>query len=171
MQNKYYYLVASLPNLKFGDEPPISRERFAEECAKWLTERDMAVLRAAAIRCTPARCDGVSLLSKWKDFEGGFREALALTRSARKKGEEPKMTEDVRAVMAQEDPLGMEKFLEKRRWDFLDDIAHEYFFDLNRLIVYHLQLQILERLATFNKDKGESRFYELCGVDYEERER
>jgi hypothetical protein len=167
MSGKYYYLVASLPHLRLDGESPISGDRFLSECEKWLSEHDMETLRAASIRSAEKAHGDVDLLARWEDFEGTFRKNLAAARAYRKKGEEGKVSEEIRTITAQENPLAMERSIEKRRWDFLDGIAQGYFFDLNRLIVYYLQLQLLERLATFNKDKGESQFHELCEVDYE----
>ena len=167
MQNKYYYLVASLPNLKFSAEVPISVRGFLSECEKWLSQSDLQALSSANIRCTPRGCERTQLLTEWKEFEQGIRDALALAREARKKGEEYRGLDRMKNIMAQENPLLMEKALEKERWDFLDGMVHEYFFDLSWLIVYYLKLHIIERLATFNKDEGERYFYELCEVDYE----
>ena len=99
--------------------------------------------------------------------EVDYDQRLAAARRAKKNGEEGKKSPRAGQIMSQETPLDMEMSLEKTRWDFLEEKAHGYFFDLNRLIVYFLQLQILERLDVFDKDKGESFFYELCEVDYE----
>ena len=167
MQNKYYYLVASLPSLKFSNEVPITVRRFLDECKKWLSPGDLKALLAANIRCAPGECDSTSLLAEWKDFEGKLRDDLARAREARKKKEEYRGFDNIKSIMNQESPLLMEKKLEKYRWDFLEEMKHEYFFDLSWLIIYYLQLQIIERLASFNKDEGERYFYELCEVDYE----
>ena len=61
----------------------------------------------------------------------------------------------------------MEEALERIRWDFLEGKTAENMFDINWLVLYFLKLQIAERLTTFDKDKGESFFYELCEVKYE----
>jgi hypothetical protein len=167
MSSKYYYLVASLPNLKFNDEPPMSTEDFLAECHKWLSPHDRRMLREAGIRYVPERCDGTHLLEDWKDFDGSLREELAAARRAKKKGEEGKKSPRVGQIMSSGTPLDVEMSLEKTRWDFLEEKGHGYFFDLNWLMVYYLQLKILERLADFDKDKGENVFYELCEVEHE----
>ena len=49
MSNKYYYLIASLPYLKFGDQPPIFKAAFITECEKWLSPEDMVLVNSADI--------------------------------------------------------------------------------------------------------------------------
>lgn len=169
MQNKYYYLVASLPTLKFKDEMPISPEAFLEECRKWFTPEDLERILSADLHCPEGMCGKTELLKEWRLFDKEIREALVSAREAKKKGEEFKETERAREIMSQETPLAMEEKLESIRWDFLKEKETGYFFDLNSLIIYYLELQILQRLGKFDKDKGESYFYKICEVDYEER--
>jgi hypothetical protein len=40
----YYSLVASLPHLKIGDEPPFSTEEYIGNCAQWVTEHEVRIL-------------------------------------------------------------------------------------------------------------------------------
>ena len=112
-----------------------------------------------------------AILGEWKDFDGELRGELARVRAAKKGGEEYGGSIATKSILEQETPLLMEKEFEKIRWGFIDDREKSYFFDTNRVILYYLQLQILERLATFDKDKGESFFYKLCEVSYEQENR
>ncbi|MFQ5951863.1 MAG: DUF2764 family protein [Candidatus Omnitrophota bacterium] len=154
MSNKYYYLVASLPYLKFEAEPPLSREDFISECEKWLSPEEMKVVLSADLEAL-------------KKFDAGLSRELVRVRTERKTTGSFKAGELLKGVMEQENPLLMEKTLEKLRWDFIEDKETEYMFDVSWLAFYFLKLQILERLAGFNKDKGEAYFYELCEVHYE----
>ena len=54
------------------------------------------------------------------------------------------------------------------RWDYLADKELSFLFDINSLILYFLKLQILERIDSFDKDKGERFFYNICEVNYEQ---
>ena len=130
MSNAYYYLVASLPHLAFGDAPPISRERFLEECAKWLTPSDLARLSKEA-------------LEGWKEFDLGFRGEIKEAREAQSKN-----------ILGETNPLFMEKRFEEARWNFLEDKELGHHFDLEILTIYLLKLRILERLAGFDTEKG-----------------
>lgn len=145
----------------------MTTEAFLSECRKWLSGHDLEMMREAEARQGPEKCDGTDLLQLWKDHEASLREELAAARRANKKGEQGKKSPRAGQIMSSGTPLDVEMTLERTRWDFLEEKAHGYFFDLNRLIVYYLQLRILERLAGFDKDKGENVFYELCEVEYE----
>ena len=41
----YYSLVASLPTLSIGDEPPFSIEEYIGNCAQWVGEQEVQILR------------------------------------------------------------------------------------------------------------------------------
>jgi len=167
MQNKYYYLVASLPSLQLDGDVLMSSRVFLTECKKWLTSEDMDTLLAVNIKCAHGECDRTPLLAAWKEFDDALRGELALAREARKKNEEFRESDRIHHIISQETPLLSEQEIARMRWDFLEGMAHAYYFDLSWLTIYYLELQIVERLATFNKDKGEKYFYELCEVDYE----
>ncbi|MGB2600993.1 MAG: DUF2764 family protein [Candidatus Omnitrophota bacterium] len=168
MQNKYYYLIASLPYLKFGSEPPISSTNFIAECGKWLGQSDMKTVLAAKISGEAEPGEGGTVLAEWKTFDRELRHELALIRAAHKKGEEHRGTDMLKSVLEQENPFLMEKEMERIRWSYLEEKSLGCFFDLNRLVLYFVQLQIVERMDIFDKDKGESYFYKLCEVNYEQ---
>ncbi|MGB3242016.1 MAG: DUF2764 family protein [Candidatus Omnitrophota bacterium] len=167
MHSKYYYLVASLPYLKFGDGSPISRELFISECEKWLMPEDMGIVTAANLWRGEAAEKGAAVLAEWNDFNEGKRKEEARIRAAKKAKVQVKIPDSLKSAMEKETPLQIEIALEKIRWDYLEEKSAGYMFDVNWLALYFLKLQILERLATFDKDKGESFFYELCEVKYE----
>lgn len=168
MGNKYYSLVASLPYLKMGEAPPLSVAGFMDECGKWLSPDDMAALEAAGDPGLRSFHDGSEILERWKEFDSALRKSVALMREARKKGQPFKAPDMLRSIESGETPLIMEKAIEEIRWDFLEDKALGYNFDINWLILYFLKLRIVERLAGFDKEKGEAIFYKLCEVKHEQ---
>ncbi len=168
MGNKYYSLVASLPYLRMGDAPAISVTGFMEECSKWLSPDDMAALKASGVPGARSSRDGVEVLEQWKDFDSALRNSVALMRAARKKGQPFKAPEILSRMESGETPLIMERALEEIRWDFLEDKVLGYNFDINWLILYFLKLRVVERLAKFDKEKGEAVFYKLCEVKHEQ---
>ncbi len=168
MGNKYYSLVASLPYLRMGEDPPLSAAGFMEECGKWLSPEDMAALEAAGEPGARSFHDGSAVLEQWKDFDSAIRDGIASMRAARKKGQPFKAPEVLRRVESGETPLIMERGLEEIRWEFLEDKVLGYNFDINWLILYFLKLRIVERLAKFDKEKGETVFYKLCEVKHEQ---
>ena len=166
--NKYYYLVASLPYLGFGDSPPVDRDTFIAELGKWLSSEDMDTVRAAGLRYIEIAGEETELLKEWKSFDEGLREELARLRVSRKRPGGYKVPERLKEVMGQQTPLLMEKKLERLRWDFIEEKEAGYHFDINWLVLYFLKLQILERLEVFDKDKGEEFFHKLCEVNHEQ---
>lgn len=169
MQNKYYYLVATLPYLKLAAEPPISTKTFLEECGKWLTEKDLQAVSEVGANQQKETSLTMPLLKEWKEFDGALRESLAKERAANKAKEQSKQNDEIKRIISQGNPLLVEKEFEAVRWAFLEDKEPLYQFDVNSLVIYHLKLQITERLTTFNKDKGENYFYKLCEVEYENK--
>ena len=109
------------------------------------------------------------LLKEWEEFDGALRDNLVKERAVNKTKEQTRQNDEIKKIMSQDNPLLVEKEFEAVRWAFLEDKEPAYQFDVNRLVIYHLKLQIIERLATFNKDKGDNNFYELCEVTYEQK--
>jgi len=146
MGNKYYYLIASLPYLFFDSESPITIEDFFGLCRVWLSKRDYRILREAHLK-------------EWEQFNNRLKKELANIRAAKKFHPEEKIHSE---ILAEPNPLLMEKRYERIRWDFLEGLEFHYFFDINWLVIYLCKLYILERLATFNKQRGMQVFEEIC---------
>ncbi len=166
--SEYFYLVASLPSITFGQKPDISKDEFIAECEKWLTPGDMKMVLSADLSREDPAGENSGCLAAWKQFDAGLRGKLALLRRARKRGEEHKTTGILKEVMNEKNPLLKETALEKVRWDFIEHQGVGSYFDVNRVVLYFLQLQISERLSSFDKETGEGIFYKLCEVDHGE---
>ena len=69
--------------------------------------------------------------------------------------------ETAREAFSCASPLDGEAVLDRARWEYLDMLEAGHYFDLGRLIIYFLQLQILYRKAQINREKGKSGFEEL----------
>jgi len=61
----------------------------------------------------------------------------------------------IQIIQEGKNPLEIEKRLMRAQWDFLEEQEIGHFFDLDFLIIYYLKLQILERMFSFNKEKGQ----------------
>jgi len=142
MANKYYYLVSSLPYLRFARYAGIGRDRLLSECERWLTPSDLTRL-----------LDAERNVPRWTGFNKSLKADVVEGHADQ--------------VLNQPDPLKMEMAFEKIRWDFLEDLETAYHFDLNWLMVYLLKIGINERLAQFEATKGEAAFKEVCEVAYE----
>ena len=62
--------------------------------------------------------------------------------------------------------MNNKKMTDKEVDIFLEEKEFGYHFDMNTLMLYCLKLQILERLAAFEKEKGKTRFERLAEVRY-----
>jgi hypothetical protein len=164
MSAQYYYLVSSLPVLSIGGEKRTGKEQFLDECSRWLTAGDMRIIMSADREKDGARDAGSALQKELdlKDFR--LRKTLASIRKELKKGEKPRIPDELKPVMNAPDPLKKEIELARVRWAYLDREQALHFFDVNWLTIYFIKVQILERLDSFDKDRGEAVFYELCDV-------
>jgi len=167
MANKYYYLVSSLPLLVLEELHPITSERFVAECEKWLTPDELEIIKNIGLDNYEISPDDPFILRQWKGFDSRLRKALAEVRKMLKVSPQEPVPPFLRDVFKEPTPLAMEQHLAQRRWEFIDEAEFGYHFDLNRLILYYLKLKILERLASFDKEKGKEKFTELCEVGYE----
>ncbi len=141
--------------LQFGMKPPISYSDFLEQCAQQLSQDEMDALKE----------DKSLLLKKWKIFDISLRNELVRTRAV-KKGKDPNNylrgsggIDPFIAPLAhwaanQDSPMEAEKYLDKIRWEKIEEIKSGHYFDMEYLAAYGLQLQILERWDRINSGDG-----------------
>ncbi len=161
--DKYYYLVSQLPHLTFLQEPPIKREYFLEEARKWVSLGEFLILSKVDINDFYLDKRDPELLREHKMFEFSLRNQLALFRKSKKEGQAVKLSKEL-SFLGEANPLEAEIELLRMRWESIEEKEKEHYFDLEFLILYFLKIQILERLATFNKEKGQKVFEKLCEV-------
>ncbi|MBO8131294.1 MAG: DUF2764 family protein [Candidatus Marinimicrobia bacterium] len=165
--DKYYYFVAQLPYLHFDKETYMNIELFFNEGLKWLSNKDYNVLKSININEYQIKPYDPEIVKKYKQFEYELRLDMANYRRAKKMSQEYKTKYVPSGILRESTPLEIEKALMKARWDFIDELEIDHHFDLEKLITYLLKLQILERLFTFNKEKGFEKFKQTCEVNYE----
>jgi hypothetical protein len=179
----YYYFAATLPNLELGAAPPLSSEEFLERCGRYMEGVELAAIRAALLSSTtggaPAECAGASaFLDGYYAWERAFRGALALSRAARlgraiarpaderpeglseagtlcRAARAEEIDAQVRAVLLAADPLEGELAVERERWAAITSLLGYDSFDFTAVAAYRLRLQSLERLASFEAERGE----------------
>ena len=177
MKRQYYYTINSLPHLSFDRPLPISREEFFARTQSELNTEEMETLRSVRLYQTEPEKESISVLEQWYNWERGLRNRFALLR-ATKLGLDPRTyvrqgdDDESAARLADEifqieSPIDAEQALDKARWDFLDELQTSHHFDLEKLIIYYLKLQLLERKSLFNEEKGRERLEALTGqVDF-----
>ena len=163
--DKYYYLVSSLPLLKFAEAPLINSGDFMAEAKKWLKGSDFISLSGADINNFFAHKQDRPVVRQWKDFEYSTRQELALFRRAKRENSGYRLRNDLSEIIQQgNNPLEIERKLLLLRWNFLEEQETGHFFDLEFLLIYYLKLQLLERLFGFDKQRGRQRFELLSGL-------
>jgi hypothetical protein len=58
-------------------------------------------------------------------------------------------------------PLEAERFIDRARWSYLEELEVGHYFDVERLVVYALKLQLLERIALHERERGQERFEQI----------
>lgn len=166
--SQYYYAVASLPLLAYDMEKPFSRDAFLTLCREQLSRGDRRLLAEADLDWRPGRKAATAVLAGWWRFDRSLRNELTKLRAARKGEEAEKFLqgetelfaaqETARNVFSQESPLQAEELINRAGWSYLDELELGHFFDLEKLIIYYLRLQILERKKSFDREKGEENY-------------
>ncbi len=170
--SRYYYTVASLPMLFYDGDLPMSRSTFLEMCAIELTDNDYRLMEKTSLSdFSGVHQSASNALEAWRTWEGSLRNELAGLRSQTKGWEAEKYVREgseafgveqtAREATGTDSPLAGEDVLNKARWSFLDGLEVGHHFDMEKLVIYFLKLQILERKASFNKEKGLGKFEEL----------
>ena len=162
---EYYYLAASLPLLEFGMNMPVVYEDFLSRCSEQLDPKDIAIIKKTNISPSEdTECDSRTL-REWKRFDVTLRNELATYRSSKKskdaskyiRGEgykDPFLAIEARWALNEESPLEAERFLDKIRWEKIEELEKTHYFDIDYLVKYALRLQILERWQKINSEGG-----------------
>ncbi|MDC7227158.1 MAG: DUF2764 family protein [Spirochaetales bacterium] len=166
---EYYYTVASLPMLILGQEPSVSLEYFLENCRYTMNENDYETLLTAGL--IPDNASEYPAVVRWQNFERTLRNELAAVRSQktgidydtyRREGETVTGVADaVREASSAANPEIGEDILDAARWRFLDELESSHNFDLTKLIVYYIKLQISERRKMMNEQNGREKYGEI----------
>lgn len=163
--DKYYYFAAQLPFLKFGEHSFINRDYFLNEAEKWLSEKDYAVLFGVDINHFSPDKSAPAILAAYKTHEVDLRRQLAALRGAQGANGEYKISHDLQEALSGKNPLEAEREMLWLRWKFIEEIEADHYFDLEFLILYFLKIQIMQRLFSFDKEKGSKSFERLSAVD------
>jgi hypothetical protein len=177
--SRYYYFAATLPALQFGAPLPISSEEFLRRAKRHLSRSDYRVIEGAVLTPAPDEesfLGGSGLLSRHNAWERALRNALAALRADRlgrsavaylrpalpmDETLAASVRETALSAFKASSPLEGELAIEKARWSFLDRECPFQTFDLESLVAYRLQLQVLERVALFLPERGEREYREV----------
>lgn len=162
--DKYYYLVSLLPTLYFDKEPEITMDFFLTEAEKWANRRDFDLLSGLDLDEVTSHPSDPQSLKAYKAIELAIRNDLVAWRREKRAGREHKPGAFPLSAIKDSNPLQVEKNLLKLRWDFLTEKQLDHHFDLEALVLYRLKLEILERLAQYDREKGLEKYQTLLKV-------
>lgn len=169
----YYYFVAALPGLRWGEAPPLSREDFLAQARTWLSAADSAALAAAAARDEAVTAHPAG--ARWWQWETALGNALAAARAARLGRDatpclrgteiaESYVRAAVQEAVKFDDALKAELTIDQLRWQFYEELAAAHSFDFEAALSYVLRLGLLERWARFDVARGRHVFEQQVNV-------
>jgi len=169
----YYYFVASLPSISYGDKPPKSTVEFREECSYQLNPKDIALLPYCRYDPPMAVATLESTGSAFIDLLMLRERILALNLAFYRSGKlgrpvPPEPPQDIprtvavaRAAFEIEDPLQAKIHIDRARWDALDTmVGLDEMFGVNYVYAHLLKLHLLERYQRLNFETGLKNYQE-----------
>jgi hypothetical protein len=168
----YYYFIATLPSLSYGQDVPMSSNSFREICGDLLPQQDAALLEYCrvdvsnfipiieengAMTKTPSE-----FINNWLERELALRWKLADTRAGKLGWGRPDLVPQESALadeaatlaFAESNALDAELSLDKGRWEAIEAAAGIEIFNINTIYAYLLKLQLMERRSLFKPDEG-----------------
>ena len=163
----YYYFVATLPSLNYGERPHKTPLEFEEECYTLLHPKDTRLLPFC--RFDP-KLAVETIESTGSDFIDTFLQRerililnLASLRAAKLRRQGPaEVPQDIprtvavaKAAFEMDDPLQATLHIDRARWGALDTmVGMDDIFGLNNILVHFLKLQLLDRKQRFDPEIG-----------------
>lgn len=166
------YLLSSLPTLIFGKEPQISYEDFLDAASRSLSGSEFERLKAFSNNHPPAVLDGMSGLEKeYWNWEISLRNELVRLRAEvlgvkpdrylNSYGSAGLASAVAREAFREEDPLKVEESLTKIRYDWLESQKGGRVFSFDILLIYAMQLQLLQRYYSFDEKVGRENYNQV----------
>ncbi len=176
----YYSLVASLPHLQIGDEPPVSVEEYIGNCAQWVTERETEILHKVLLQDPDiAPCP---LCKAWNNIETQLRNAIVRHRGQKLgvdfkeylqphdgfSGTIEALTTD---AFTRSDPIELEQELDRARWKLAEELIEgKDPFGFEKVLAYGIQLKIVERWNRMDVHTGKEKLEAVITANTEKEE-
>lgn len=163
----YYYLVSTLPLLRWEDSVPFSTEYFLSICKGNISKKDYKIIEET-LSGKPA---SHPFVKKWNNFNNSVKKELADQRSKKLNisgdkykntgDKEFRIAESVRAALAAANALEGELILMQLYWKYLDEASTNHVFDIEGLLSFTVKLKLLERKSRFDRVEGNKEFKAL----------
>ena len=163
MASSFYYLIGSLPNLQLGEPCPLTGNEFFGMCENFVSPDQLKNLKDLSLVPRDNPCCSVE--TAWNDFETDLRNWTVRIRSQRSRRDgdtsiRPEgnlvasMELHVTEALDQKTPLDAERMLDELRWQHLQNLSVGHEFDFARLVIYRLQLAIIEKWTHHDASEG-----------------
>ena len=159
----YHYLIASLPELRSDGDMPLTYEEFLNLCQSNVSDETYKRLEELTLDSTEG-----PLVKEWADFYGmltkelNYQRSLNLGRSySSAYDKDGFISQVVASALAAKNPLEAERVLLEYEFENLDSLVGLHMFDDHVLFGYAIKLKLLERLTSFEQDKGKAEFQTL----------
>ena len=175
----YYSLVASLPSLQIGDEPPFTTEDYVNDCAQWVTEREAEILRKVLLQeADIAACPLCKIIY---DLECQIRNAVTKHRGQAlgidykeflqtHDGYKGEIETFVKDALGQSDPVEIEQHLDRGRWNLAEGLVGQNPFGFEKVLAYGIQLKITERWNRMDVSVGKEKLEAVITANTEKEE-
>jgi len=178
----YYSLVASLPHLKIGDEPPFSLEEYVGNCSQWVTEHETRILEHILLGEHEGHGSGCHICKRWFDIETQISNAVARHRGQKlgvdfkeflhaHEGFSGEIEQLVTDAFTRNDPLEIEEELDRARWQLADELSSgKDPFCFEKVLAYGIQLKIVERWNRMDVHTGKEKLEAVITANTEKQE-
>ena len=159
----YYYLISSLPELRADGVMPLTYEEFLNLCQSNVSDADYERLKNLTLNSTEG-----PLVDEWARFYGMLTKELNYQRSmnlgksySSAYDKDGLISQVASSAISAKNPLEAERILLEYEFDNLDSLVGLHMFDDHVLYGYAIKLKLLERLTSFEQDKGKAEFQTL----------
>ena len=159
----YYYLMASLPELRADGDMPLTYEEFLTCCQSNVSEEDFERLKHLSLDSKEG-----PLVAEWAAFYGmltkevNYQRSMNLGKSYSSAYDKDGLSAQVAsAALGAKNPLEAERILLEYEFENLDSLVGLHMFDDHVLFGYAIKLKLLERITSFEQEKGNAEFQSL----------
>ncbi|MBQ6903346.1 MAG: hypothetical protein IJQ26_02395 [Lachnospiraceae bacterium] len=161
----YYYLISSLPELRADGDMPLTYEEFLHCCQANVSEENYERLKNLSLDSTEG-----PLVAEWAKFYGMLKKEINYQRSlnlgksySSAYDKDGFIAQVAQSAMSAKNPLEAERLLLEYEFENLDSLVGLHMFDDYVLFGYAIKLKLLERLNSFEQEKGKAEFQTLLG--------
>ena len=165
----YYFFIAQLPTPMYGQAIPMSSAAFKEMAQLYMTrseakDLEFCTLEPISDKRTLKAVASSRFIKDWHNWETVLRQNLARNRSRKLKWEGSDLWETIddiadaaaaaKTALAMDSPLEAELFLDRARWNIIEQFQGIVYFSENTIYAYLLKLKLMERRQAFNMEEG-----------------